>query len=796
MKLLQRITLVLTVIAAFTSPVAAQRRRAPATKTPPPAAPKDTGPSFEDVLATDSYRIYVEIRGVGQLLKTPSFTDVIEPVLKLAGPPKEFKTLLSWLNLQAETLITSRMMVASWSVRPKLPNVLMAIEFASPEDAQKFEPKLKTFLPKVMPPASTPATDGSPSGEKADDKKPQKSDEAAETQSKSAPSFVVTQAGSLIYISDATFTFKNLRPVGSKLLTEDPNFRRVHDRFATESVFVFVDTAGMQREDEERRKKYEEESAKEALAAPSPTPAEVEQVTTEIPETPQPDEAPPPPVPVDPDAVREVETSRNTRVELSTSSQAPAPPNIGSELIGGAANLLFSGPATLPDAVGLALAFEPDTYSVRLLLANEPGVKGNPIPFMPQLVSGPPLALEAASVFPGDTEFFLSLSLDYRQILDGMTKALAERSARMGMAPVSSDAPEETPFAAYERKSGIKLKEDLIPLLGNEVALMLPLQTLDIGPSKPVAEPTPGENDGAASDRFTITPSPNPVIAVSIRDRDGMRALLPKLVDSFGVKGASLLGQTEKRGDTEIVSFGGALSYAFIGNFLVLSSSPKEVQRVTDAYLNHDTLASETHFRNFTRWQPRQLLGQFYLSPKLMENYRDFTRTMDPSLADQLSSLLSRLSPTAEPLTYALSNEGLGPMHELRLPKNLAVLMLTTMFGAPSEPSSANALNESVAQGKLLAIANAEATFQSTNKDAGYGSLDQLVSAGLIAKEMLEPSGYRIEVNVSGGSFAATAVPVEYGKTGKLSFFVDESKVLRGGDHGGGPATIADKPVQ
>src|SRR6185503_16654785 len=342
------------------------------------------------------------------------------------GPPKEFRTLLSWLNLQADTLMTSRMMVASWSVRPKLPNVLMAIEFASLEDAQKFEPKLKTFLPKVMPAPSTPATDDSPTSERADDKKPQKSNETAEWQSKSAPAFVVTQAGSLIYVSDVNFTFKSLRPVGSKLLTEDPNFRRVHDRFATESVFVFVDTAGMQREDEERRKKYEEERAKEALAEPSPTPAEVEQVTTEIPETPQPDEAPPPPPPADPDAVREVETSRHTRVQLGTGAPAPAPPSIGSELIGGAANLLFSAPATLPDAVGLALAFEPDTYSVRLLLANEPGVKGNPIPFMPQLVSGPPLALEAASVFPGDTEFFLSLSLDYQQIYDGMTKALTE----------------------------------------------------------------------------------------------------------------------------------------------------------------------------------------------------------------------------------------------------------------------------------------------------------------------------------------------------------------------------------
>src|SRR6185503_20615964 len=217
------------------------------------------------------------------------------------GPPKEFRTLLSWLNLQADTLMTSRMMVASWSVRPKLPNVLMAIEFASLEDAQKFEPKLKTFLPKVMPAPSTPATDDSPPGERADDKKPQKSNETAESQSKPAPSFVVTQAGSLIYVSDVNFTFKSLRPVGSKLLTEDPNFRRVHDRFATESVFVFVDTAGMQREDEERRRKLDEENLKRVQAkATEPPPNEGEKQEANSGDEPQ-DEGPAPPEPSDPD---------------------------------------------------------------------------------------------------------------------------------------------------------------------------------------------------------------------------------------------------------------------------------------------------------------------------------------------------------------------------------------------------------------------------------------------------------------------------------------------------------------
>ena len=35
----------------------------------------------------------------------------------------------------------------------------------------------------------------------------------------------------------------------------------------------------------------------------------------------------------------------------------------------------------------------------------------------------------------------------------------------------------------------------------------------------------------------------------------------------------------------------------------------------------------------------------------------------------------------------------------------------------------------------------------------------------------------------------------DHRRTGKLSFFIDESQVLRGGDHGGSAATFSDQPV-
>jgi hypothetical protein len=64
-----------------------------------------------------------------------------------------------------------------------------------------------------------------------------------------------------------------------------------------------------------------------------------------------------------------------------------------------------------------------------------------------------------------------------------------------------------------------------------------------------------------------------------------------------------------------------------------------------------------------------------------------------------------------------------------------------------------------------------------------------------LEKDVLEKYGYKFEVTTSAHGFEAVAVPAEYGKSGKRSFFIDQSGVVRGDDHGGGPATIADKPV-
>lgn len=76
-----------------------------------------------------------------------------------------------------------------------------------------------------------------------------------------------------------------------------------------------------------------------------------------------------------------------------------------------------------------------------------------------------------------------------------------------------------------------------------------------------------------------------------------------------------------------------------------------------------------------------------------------------------------------------------------------------------------------------------------------YASLDELIKLGGISKELADGvvNGYRfaVQVNTNGQSFAVTAVPVTYGRTGKLSFYTDQTNLIRAEDKTGQTATVA-----
>jgi hypothetical protein len=74
-----------------------------------------------------------------------------------------------------------------------------------------------------------------------------------------------------------------------------------------------------------------------------------------------------------------------------------------------------------------------------------------------------------------------------------------------------------------------------------------------------------------------------------------------------------------------------------------------------------------------------------------------------------------------------------------------------------------------------------------------YASLAELITAGLLPKDLEAPdsTGYIFHVSRSadGKSWYATAEPAQYGRTGKLSFYLDAAG-LKSGDVGGKPLVV------
>ena len=168
MNLLQLpLTCLLIFSTAFAIPVPGQQKRRgpekPAVKTP--AAPAPAPVTLDTLLAADSYKVYAEVRGVGQLIRSSAATDLLDPVLKLGGPPQDFVDIVTWLKSHADELMTSRLVVAGMPTFKEVPDVVVAIEMATAEDATKFEAQLNGVLPKILPPVTPQSSpQGSSSG--------------------------------------------------------------------------------------------------------------------------------------------------------------------------------------------------------------------------------------------------------------------------------------------------------------------------------------------------------------------------------------------------------------------------------------------------------------------------------------------------------------------------------------------------------------------------------------------------------------------------------------------------------
>ncbi|MDQ3917643.1 MAG: DUF3352 domain-containing protein, partial [Acidobacteriota bacterium] len=875
--------------------------------------------AIEEMLAADGYGIYAEVRRVGVLARSEELRTAVG-MLGLVGAEetRPLSELFNFVSENSEALAEARAVMAFMPTRAGLPQALVALEMPTQESAAAFEPKFRreigqqyetvenalsgqagpTSARGTLKAAAGDAGDrGAPAGmtekgavsekspsdaaEKGEPGAGEKGAPGAASEKASArgaaqksvgPASFVRRFGRLLLAAESPFTLRRLRgEEGAPALSENARFQSVRARFASDSVFVYVDTTlAQQGYAVEQQRQLEARAAGEKqttgqydvkvrkaeespVAQPStetvrvynseglpkivnPVGVQTAEPTRQAGATETPTTNATPTTGVQPTAptvvtVSPAPTESDTRAAIIVSAPTtnerdsggggspaltakgiegkptitiskPSEEQVTVQRMSGIMSGLFEGTPRIPGAVALGLSLDSGTLSVRVAVENTPDGVVSLIPFLPNLIAGPPVTADAAQVAPADCDIFFATSLDWTQIYNTTLGAASLNPERLvaswemneeGEYAVSRpSANEKVPtaeeaVAAVEKLFGFSFKQDLLPSLGNEIAVSAPLNSL-VGGSI-FREPADKKEEKDAE--------PGVVVIVSLNSPDKVRQILPRALAALGFVplGASQL-PPEKREGFEIHSLGAhsGLSYGVIDNFLVLSEEVKAVRYVVDAYAARRTLAAADSYRDSTAWQAQQKLAQVYISESVMRATAENTKRDSGGSTDPVvRGLLAQLDSEPRPASYEVTNEGDVLVHELHLPLSLirvyALSALITVKDAPvlgSERMTVFALDN---------IADAEREFKDEKKKERYGTLEELFGEKLLEPDLLARLGYRIELSAAGDHFEAAATPKNYGKTGRRSFFVNEDATVRGADHKGRPASAEDPPV-
>jgi Protein of unknown function (DUF3352) len=773
--------------------------------------------SFEELVSSDAYGVYVEVRHLGTLAQTPELKTAVGSIKLVAGlETKPATDVLDFLLENSEPLAEARAVFVTMRARNGVPAVLLALEFPTPREAAAFEPKFRRFAdaqfksyeamyPKKAETASAPQSRNRAGARGGASPTPARRNANAPSEQ----SYSLTRYGRVLFSSDSKFSLRRLRgDEAVPALADAARFQAARARFASDSLFVYVDT-GVTVQGWQKTLKDSADAEPEGGASAAGTVAvrtgrtihadEVQTAAPTVVAESTPKETPDPEGGGEPEeGDDEKDASRLTPAAAAALAAAPeeqpAKPSeeqLAVAGLGGVLQSLWGGMPRIPDSFALGARLDSGALAVRVSVDNSPDGRVNVLPFLPNIVAGPPVTAEAAEVAPDDADIFFTTTLDWEQVyLSTLGTAESGLPSTLGLVmggdiapPAPGDARAVQAVAAVEKVFGFKFKEDLLPSLGNEVALSMPFDTSDFGLGRARSEKKE-EKDS----------EPGMVVIISLNDPEKIEKILPRVFLALGMTPVGdRPSATEKREGFEIHGSGG-LVYTIINRFLVLGSEPKAVRHVVDSYVARRTLAYSDTYRDSTGWQAPQKIVQAYVSDSVMRATVEQTKARSGTSTDPLvRALLDQLEAPAEAASFLTTNEGDALVHEVRLPLSMIrAYSLSMMINVRDAPVLSG---ETMASFALTRLLTSETEFKESKKKGRYGSLEELVAEQVLEKEFMKQESYRIELSAVGEKFEATATPKEYGKTGRRSFFVDESGTVRAADHQGKPATASDPPV-
>lgn len=424
------------------------------------------------------------------------------------------------------------------------------------------------------------------------------------------------------------------------------------------------------------------------------------------------------------------------------------------------------------------------------------------------LVDPPSISIRSVGYAPAEAEQIQVISVDAIRIYDLLEQTL-------GQLPPSRPGGEG--FFDYVRQietaTGMSLRGELLPALGNEMAYVSSLSGYVPQPPPAEGEPAP---EGAEPPQAPAERSVN-VGIIEVRNRETVgRALKTAISTTLGklVPGLSLEPEAYKGFDL----YQGPGVAVALGDEFAIVGSDVDVRRCVDARESGETLSKSGHYTAEAATWAGDAIYATYQSPKYEEALEKM-RAYYEGLARKAGEIDPEETYTPPPASIGgggmfgfLTSFTSTPVYRdatgIHWDNRAHVDAVRGAFGSAIRellvvgPRDARrAAVESSAVGLLRTISSAQVLYY--GRHGRYGLMDELLREELVDRAMFEQArkdwGYDVALSQSGkgekAAFHVTATPIEYGRWGKVSYFVDQSHVIRFADRQGTPAGVDDPPL-
>src|SRR5262249_52405066 len=149
----------------------------------------------------------------------------------------------------------------------------------------------------------------------------------------------------------------------------------------------------------------------------------------------------------------------------------------------------------------------------------------------------------APSILPDETEFLVSASVDFSKTyqemqarLDETNREQLERLHKTSHSDPPVNVTPYDPFRELETNGHFKIRDELSPGFGNEIAVAGSLSAMQGGGfGFGMVLPEPNRNDSKnpeeAQEQKKRAEESSPALLLSVKDREAARHLMPKLLD-------------------------------------------------------------------------------------------------------------------------------------------------------------------------------------------------------------------------------------------------------------------------